>query len=1467
MANITRNFIKGRMNKSVDERLIPDGEYVDAINVRMGSTEGSEIGVIENTKGNLLLAELRYNDIELVGARCIGAFEDGANETIYWFITSSTEPLTTSPTGKVDMIASYDTKTSIITYHVISVRDGVTNNTTLNFNDKYLITGVNIIEDLLFFTDNINPPRQINTKRNYPNPNANVDGVSAESLLVIKKPPTTSPTINSISNLSQENFLEDRLICFAYRYRYEDNEYSATSQFSAPSFKPGVFEYSPITTLNEGMLNSTNACEITYNSGGPLVKSVDLLFKDMNSPTIKVIERLNKADQGLADNTEYTYTFSNSKIFTILPDSEILRLYDNVPLLSQAQTLMGNRIIYGNYTERYDLINPYGEPTRLDYTTSLISQPIGLSDVTSTIDTANYSWDVPATSSGIFTIDLTDSKLIAGAVIDIDINFKWSSYSTDPNPPTDFQGDVSINFAYTLQEDFASVHALATSAHFLGRVGIPSNIQTIPLSCDGTTLTDFFNCIVDNDLATASGSVYKYKSGISAEAQPISVSSSTSSNIISFQIPAVLYVDDINTPIREIYTYYDITTVTAFFQELGNPTSLHSNRGYETAIVYMDDFNRATPSLVSENNTEHVNCSLSSSKNNIRVTIPTIQIAPAWATRYKFAIKPDKKDYDTVYTNFFFRDPSTGADFFLLEGQNSQKIEEGDELIVKRDSLGARNNCTWTTVLEKKAQASDFLNPPPVDAQGATIPVPAGVYMKLRANNFNTDVGDLPVVAPGAIEVETSGTNCNQVTYPLSVQDTAIPPQTWGAYTIPAGSRIKINIVNDRPGTSGSISVPRRYWAVDASFTSPKLYPSFYDWYIGESIASALKSQGNDEGTSVSAIFDLPVIPPCNPVELYINLFSNVNSTGQDVMQVISTQGKSGTVNVDKKKTRLKVEISVTRAINTIVFESDPADAEPDLWYESDESYPINLLGEHTGGGILQNQVLTTGTPAVIDTSFFNCYSFGNGVESYKIQDSLVGKDLTFGNRITTTSDIEYKEVTRYADLTYSGVYNEENNVNKLNQFNLGLLNFKSLEQSFGPVQKLFGRETDILTLQEDRISYVLQGKEMITGATGGSSLITVPEVLGKQVARIEDYGISSNPESFVQWGADKYFTDAKRGAVIQLKGSSAQNEQLKVISEQGMRSWFRDLFIDSFGTQKLGGFDPYMNEYVLSNNDISIPIIEDCINCGITQTFSTASSKVYNFCVDFGTLVGDVAIAYNIVGSVSDSFEVSSLWDGTSYSSGAQTTSGVLTFNKSKVSVETGDITLNITGSATIELTYACPDADTITIVLIQVNSNSDATGQYITNQYKWTDGTFQSPLHSQNVTFQTGTSPAVSSYETITGKQGGGVIPSDGTTVTMLSTKVGFDNYDFVIASDKFRYVRSNTLYSNTPTDIQSLLGITAVALPILAPINFNTSYSADFTMPSVGQYLYLVWDYRKSTSIDLCLGADLTTSCCDC
>ena len=95
MSKILRNFVAGKMNKVVDERLLPEGEYIDAMNVRMGDTEKSEIGVIENSVGNSLLATLRYIDGTPLSiyAKCIGAIEDSANETIYWFVHDNYFPV------------------------------------------------------------------------------------------------------------------------------------------------------------------------------------------------------------------------------------------------------------------------------------------------------------------------------------------------------------------------------------------------------------------------------------------------------------------------------------------------------------------------------------------------------------------------------------------------------------------------------------------------------------------------------------------------------------------------------------------------------------------------------------------------------------------------------------------------------------------------------------------------------------------------------------------------------------------------------------------------------------------------------------------------------------------------------------------------------------------------------------------------------------------------------------------------------------------------------------------------------------------------------------------------------------------------------------------------------------------------------------------------------------------------------
>ena len=178
---IQTNFIAGKMNKSVDERLVPLGEYVDALNVRLGSTEGTEVGAVENSKGNSVLTNLQYQNQSLsASARCLGAFEDGIKETIYWFVHDSSN--ISSASGEVSLIVSYNVNVGALTYHVVS-------ETVLNFDPLYLVTGVNKIGDLLFFTDDLNPPRYINVSRNYNTDTTLTNPLREEDISVIVKVP------------------------------------------------------------------------------------------------------------------------------------------------------------------------------------------------------------------------------------------------------------------------------------------------------------------------------------------------------------------------------------------------------------------------------------------------------------------------------------------------------------------------------------------------------------------------------------------------------------------------------------------------------------------------------------------------------------------------------------------------------------------------------------------------------------------------------------------------------------------------------------------------------------------------------------------------------------------------------------------------------------------------------------------------------------------------------------------------------------------------------------------------------------------------------------------------------------------------------------------------------------------------------------------------------------------------------
>jgi len=1579
MANIQRNFIAGRMNKSLDERLVPNGEYIDALNVRLGSTEASEIGSVENSKGNTKMTSLQYEQTGSVTgatllsdqARCIGAYEDGQNNRIYWFVHDPA--FTVGNTGKIDMIVSFNPTTENLSYHIISIDDGFAVNTTLNFNPQYLITAVDLVDDLLFFTDNINPPRFINVAQNYPNPLYDIDQTTAEEFMVVKKPPIKAPSITlkqQINNL--DDFLETRFICFAYRYQYPNGEYSATSQWSEPAFDPGNYGYDYATNLNEGMINTVTGVDVVFNAGSALVENIEILYKEITDDTIKIVDKLSKNLQGFADNTEYSFTFDNSKIFTILPSTELLRLYDNVPIKALGQTIMGNRLVYGNYIEGYDLKDIFNNPVKLEFQTNLIENTIQNTTLTTSTDTGAYTFgSSQSIANSVAVIDFSTldalTQFKAGTSFTIYFTFEHSIYDPTASQPTTTTQNTDVQFAYTLPQDYTSLYDLVAATDFQEAIGTASNIKPVydavnPTSCSGFTLTDLVNCYVPTTQATSTGTVTKFSSGITAAGEPIAIVNNTpGSSSLKLQLPAIRYVTDPAVPSGGWYEYYKIISLNAAFSSVSNPKSLHSNRGYEIGVVYMDEFLRSSTALVSPTNTIQIPCSNSRSQNQIQVSIPWAQRAPYWAKYYKFVLKPNQSTYETVYSETFFKDPESSSYYFLLEGENAAKIETGQRLIVKRDSGGAVEQCVEAVVTDKQVQSPDFLKirnafdtttystEPPADpfAVGYYVSIPGGAYMEIVPSGFNITssetVGGSRVAHPAIrstfpIRQKSRGFPIGRALVNVKNLDpSASSTAKYIDYDIPVNSQINITIKQRREGKKGGFlgGCEYRY----NTYESPDLfasttYANFQAWFEGDNIGdlitqNSIVDNGDGSVTTNTYIPGTPIdgtstglnvsVPPETikdtdknpfiPVDFDTNSyqFFNANDGSKWLLATGTWSCKSGVFNIGGQSSNVEMEITVQRADQggVVVFETLPSDASPDIWYENELNFNVNGNGEHEGN--VSNQNVLTKTAAVTDTGFFNCYSFGNGVESYTVRDSVKGQALALGNRVTTTSGQEYKEAHRFADLTYSGVYNDESNVNKLNEFNLGLVNYKTLEDSFGSIQKLHARKTDILTLQEDKISYVLAGKDLLTDAGGTGSLTSVPEVLGKQISRIEEYGISRNPESFAVFGADKFFTDEQRGAVIQLKGGAYNQESLTVISEQGMRSWFRDLFHNNFDAQKIGGFDPYMNEYVLSANSITLPFVGNCDLCGGSRNVTIPVGETVSYCVNVTEEVGTVEIEFvipsggnnnviteantplasaglvnvmaetNSVAStggeivVEDStsnntYTITAFYNG-STSTVTTSVNGILTVAKN--SVYASDLTVEVSSNSinidTIEITVNCPEPDEISIIQVGIGSNADR-GKFIHNEYRWQDGLFNSPLHSEQMEFASGTeNPLVGQYLTLTGSQGAGVIPDDDAKVFIISNKIKFDDYDFSPNTNNFRFLRSSTLYGNITSEIIALLAASTSVTPIE---NNSPEFFATFTMPSgaTGDNLYLIYDYRDSTRVQLCYSTvDLNDVCC--
>ena len=243
-----------------------------------------------------------------------------------------------------------------------------------------------------------------------------------------------------------------------------------------------------------------------------------------------------------------------------------------------------------------------------------------------------------------------------------------------------------------------------------------------------------------------------------------------------------------------------------------------------------------------------------------------------------------------------------------------------------------------------------------------------------------------------------------------------------------------------------------------------------------------------------------------------------------------------------------------------------------------------------------------------------NCYSFGNGVESDRIRDDFNAPTIDNGINVSTVLS-DYKVEHRQNGLIYSGIYNSNSSVNNLNEFNMSQKITKDLNPTYGPIQALKTRDTDLITFTEDKVLRILANKDALFNADGNTNLTSSDRVLGQAVPYVGDYGISKNPESIAKDQYRIYFTDKQRGAVLRLS-----RDGLTPISDVGMRTWFRDNLHKS--NQLIGSFDTVSGEY-----NISIKYIDSYLSSEYTNTTVSFNESGKGW-VSFKSFVADSGVS-----------------------------------------------------------------------------------------------------------------------------------------------------------------------------------------------------------------------------------------------
>ena len=1194
MAKLQRTFLQGKMNKDLDERLIPNGQYRDAQNIQVSTSEGSDVGAVENMLGNVLKNDnggQPWDDtFDLTNPVCIGVVKDSQNEKIYWFLTSSA--------SNVDAIMEFDQTTGVVSPVLVDTRSSALTR-VLNFSSSYLITGINILNGLLIWTDNLNEPRIINIATFKAGSSQGGSSLSVTTqvygrdfkdtdITVIKLKPNTQPVVTMDSSL-RSGFGSGLNVAFLTR------NFTEQVPSGSGNWKPlEIGDSVTLTGINDG----------TGGSPQPVVNWV------ANDIVILTAQRVNT--QNFDDTYEIRLKITSGGfsptgiiegIALDLPFGDYLWscvLEEADPMFEFSFPRFAYRWKYVD--NEYSAFSPWTEPAFL----------AGVYDY----DSANVF--NKAMRNNLRKLTLNSFETAPKGVAEIDILYKDSAsavvYKVDSIPNTSTTFAITSELIYNvinsdqLIRPYDNVPKKAQAQEIIGNRIVYGNYTQnydVPDNSQITIAANSINNPSVNSPLSSLKSLRTYQVGIvyldeygretpvftndtatiilpksvSTKRNRLSVTSAHTKpawNPTHFKY----YVKDIS---NEYYNFvldrfYDGGDGTVW---LSIPSAERNKVATDDFIILKKEHNNSTPvedaaryKIIDISNevpqsvaNQKTQLSFSQISNGIATvgsfqvtfTGPSVIENPLFSTYFKGGnyiriqiSTPDGMPFSNYYEiesgglsanttgsyKIILTTPlgqdigaSIGANFniYVYENEQIAKPEYQGKFFAKinRDTV-FDNSVIYTFTSDPSyynvestiAISATSANDPSI---GNEFQGPMGWSWNEYSGNTNAIVGGVAQMVTAASGETTFGFGFTRW-YPTPVGNLADLDE-WNTITTNSfiqlqdsdgdwGQALKITAVS-----KGEVLRAPTNAAIPAP--SPNAGDFQYIYYVNVTVENPLGPNYGD-GT--------------NSIPLGAKLLSRKRG--------VPIEFDSETV--------------VLTSPNPAIFETEPSESvDLDLYYEATAALPIADLNN----------------PQLLN--YFNCYSFGNGVESNRVEDDFNAKVIGKGVKVSSTLENVYEEERRGAGLIYSGIFNGTGGVNELNQFIAGLKITKDLNPSYGTIQKLHARDTDLITLMEDKCFRVLADKDALFNADGNSNVTSNNNVLGQTIPFVGEYGISKNPESFASFGFRSYFVDKARGTVMRLS-----RDGLTDLGAKQMSYFFQNALKTNVNPAIVGAYDSDVGSY-----------------------------------------------------------------------------------------------------------------------------------------------------------------------------------------------------------------------------------------------------------------------------------------------